>query len=95
MIHRGNVQLPAVRQMNRERYERHFVNQLSDVVRHILRRKLLRPGVNGKERKSDVALAKLWLGETLLWGSAAIVIGLVIGLSRQVKTATHETAEMR
>jgi drug/metabolite transporter (DMT)-like permease len=46
-----------------------------------------------------LALAKLWLGEKLhwghLWGSAAIVIGLVIGLSRQVKTATHETAEPR
>jgi drug/metabolite transporter (DMT)-like permease len=43
-----------------------------------------------------VALAKLWLGETLhwgqLWGSAAIVIGIVIGLSRQVRTAAHETA---
>ena len=40
-----------------------------------------------------VALAKLWLGEALhwgqLWGSAAIVLGLVIGLSRQVKAATH------
>jgi drug/metabolite transporter (DMT)-like permease len=38
-----------------------------------------------------VALARLWLGETLhwghLWGSAAIVIGLVIGLSRQIKPA--------
>jgi drug/metabolite transporter (DMT)-like permease len=36
-----------------------------------------------------VALARLWLGETLhwgqFWGSAAIVAGLVIGLSRQVK----------
>jgi drug/metabolite transporter (DMT)-like permease len=36
-----------------------------------------------------VALANLWLGEALhwgqLWGSAAIVLGLVIGLSRQVK----------
>jgi drug/metabolite transporter (DMT)-like permease len=36
-----------------------------------------------------VALARLWLGETLhwgqLWGSAAIVAGLVIGLSRQVR----------
>ena len=40
-----------------------------------------------------VALAKLWLGEALhwgqLWGSAAIVLGLVIGLSRQVKTAAR------
>jgi len=40
-----------------------------------------------------VAVAKLWLGETLhwghLWGSAAIVVGLVIGLSRQVKTAKN------
>jgi drug/metabolite transporter (DMT)-like permease len=38
-----------------------------------------------------VALAKLWLGETLhwgqLWGSVAIVIGLAIGLSRQVTRA--------
>jgi hypothetical protein len=38
-----------------------------------------------------VALAKLWLGETLhwgqLWGSVAIVVGLVIGLSRQVTRA--------
>lgn len=37
-----------------------------------------------------VVIAKLWVGETLhwgqLWGSAAIVLGLVIGLSRQVKT---------
>jgi drug/metabolite transporter (DMT)-like permease len=45
-----------------------------------------------------VALAKVWLGETLhwgqLWGSAAIVLGLVIGLSRQMK-AIHETAETR
>ena len=36
-----------------------------------------------------VALARLWLGETLhwgqLWGSAAIVVGLVIGLSRQLR----------
>jgi drug/metabolite transporter (DMT)-like permease len=35
-----------------------------------------------------VALATLWLGESLhwgqLWGSAAIVVGLVIGLSRQI-----------
>jgi len=41
-----------------------------------------------------LALAKLWLGETLhwgqLWGSVAIVLGLVVGLSRQVKTATDE-----
>ena len=44
-----------------------------------------------------VALAKLWLGETLhwgqLWGSAAIVLGLVIGLSRQVKSVKHPTAQ--
>jgi drug/metabolite transporter (DMT)-like permease len=43
-----------------------------------------------------VALARLWLGETLhwgqLWGSAAIVAGLVIGLSRQVRTATRAGA---
>jgi len=36
-----------------------------------------------------VALANLWLGETLhwgqLWGSAAIVAGLILGLSRQIK----------
>ena len=36
-----------------------------------------------------VALAKLWLGENLhwgqLWGSAAIVAGLIVGLSRQIK----------
>jgi len=36
-----------------------------------------------------VTLARLWLGETLhwgqLWGSAAIVAGLAIGLSRQIK----------
>jgi drug/metabolite transporter (DMT)-like permease len=38
-----------------------------------------------------VALAKLWLGETLHWGqlwrSLTIVVGLVIGLSRQIKKA--------
>jgi len=37
-------------------------------------------------------IASLWLGESLhwghLWGSAAIVIGLVIGLSRQIKSST-------
>ncbi len=36
-----------------------------------------------------VAIARLWLGETLhwgqFWGSAAIVVGLVIGLSRQIR----------
>jgi drug/metabolite transporter (DMT)-like permease len=36
-----------------------------------------------------VALARLWLGETLhwgqLWGSVAIVVGLVLGLSRQIR----------
>jgi drug/metabolite transporter (DMT)-like permease len=41
-----------------------------------------------------VALAKSWLGETLhwgqLWGSAAIVAGLVIGLSRQINTRSAE-----
>lgn len=35
-----------------------------------------------------VALAKFWLGETLhwgqLWGSVAIVVGLMVGLSRQI-----------
>ncbi len=38
-----------------------------------------------------VVLARLWLGETLhwgqLWGSVAIVAGLVIGLSRQIQSA--------
>jgi drug/metabolite transporter (DMT)-like permease len=41
-----------------------------------------------------VALARLWLGETLhwgqLWGSAAIVVGLAIGLSRQINTRPPE-----
>ena len=36
-----------------------------------------------------VVLARLWLGEVLhwgqLWGSAAIVAGLVLGLSRHIK----------
>lgn len=36
-----------------------------------------------------VLIARLWLGESLhwgqLWGSVAIVIGLVVGLSRQVR----------
>jgi O-acetylserine/cysteine efflux transporter len=36
-----------------------------------------------------VAIAALWLGEPLhwsqLWGSLAIILGLVIGLSRQVR----------
>jgi len=40
-----------------------------------------------------VAVAGLWLGEPLhwgqLWGSVAIVLGLVVGLSRQVKTSEH------
>jgi drug/metabolite transporter (DMT)-like permease len=40
-----------------------------------------------------VALARLWLGEELhwgqLWGSAAIVAGLVIGLSRQIARDRH------
>ncbi|MBI3853239.1 MAG: DMT family transporter [Verrucomicrobia bacterium] len=39
-----------------------------------------------------IAVAGLWLGEPLhrgqFWGSVAIVTGLVIGLSRQVKTET-------
>lgn len=40
-----------------------------------------------------VALARLWLGESLhwgqFWGSTAIVVGLVIGLSRQIKPANR------
>lgn len=44
-----------------------------------------------------VALARLWLGETLhwgqLWGSAVIVAGLLIGLSRQVRTVPRRAAE--
>jgi len=44
-----------------------------------------------------VALARLWLGETLhwgqLWGSTAIVVGLVIGLSRQIKPATRSQSQ--
>ncbi len=43
---------------------------------------------------SGVIIAKLWLGEALhwgqLWGSAAIVVGLVIGLSRQIKPRTTQ-----
>ena len=43
-----------------------------------------------------VALARFWLGETLhwgqLWGSVAIVAGLVIGLSRQIKKSAGDTA---
>jgi len=46
-----------------------------------------------------VALARLWLGEALhwgqLWGSVAIVVGLVIGLSRQVRAATGAAVETR
>ncbi|MEK7706983.1 MAG: DMT family transporter [Verrucomicrobiota bacterium] len=38
-----------------------------------------------------VLIAKVWLGEALhwgqLWGSLAIVLGLVVGLSRQIKTS--------
>lgn len=38
-----------------------------------------------------VLIAKLWLGESLhwgqLWGSMAIVVGLVVGLSRQIKSS--------
>jgi drug/metabolite transporter (DMT)-like permease len=45
-----------------------------------------------------LVLARLWLGEELhwgqLWGGVVIVVGLVIGLSRQVKTATREIAEV-
>lgn len=41
-----------------------------------------------------VALAKLWLDETLhwgqLWGSLTIVAGLVIGLSRQIRQVPRE-----
>jgi len=40
---------------------------------------------------AGIALAAIWLREPLhwgqLWGSLAIVIGLVIGLSRQIKPA--------
>ncbi len=43
-----------------------------------------------------VALARLWLGETLhwgqLWGSAAIVAGLAIGLSRQINARSAESS---
>ena len=45
-----------------------------------------------------VLIAKLWLDESLhwgqLWGSVAIVVGLVVGLSRQIKTSAEvETPE--
>jgi drug/metabolite transporter (DMT)-like permease len=47
---------------------------------------------------SGVLIARLWLGESLhwghLWGSLAIVLGLVVGLSRQVKSpAAVETMQ--
>jgi len=42
-----------------------------------------------------VAIAALWLGEKLhwgqLWGSAAIVLGLVVGLSRQIEPTEKVT----
>jgi drug/metabolite transporter (DMT)-like permease len=42
-----------------------------------------------------VALATLWVGESLnwaqLWGSLAIIAGLVLGLSRQIKTTRQAT----
>ena len=39
-----------------------------------------------------VLIARIWLGESLhwgqLWGSAMIVVGLVVGLSRQIRKST-------
>lgn len=44
-------------------------------------------------------IAKLWLGESLhwgqLWGSVAIVVGLVVGLSRQIKTSSDAETPKR
>jgi len=38
-------------------------------------------------------IARVWLGEALhwgqLWGSLAIVVGLVVGLSRQIKSSAE------
>jgi drug/metabolite transporter (DMT)-like permease len=45
------------------------------------------------------AIAALWLGEKLHWGhllgSATIVAGLVLGLSRQIKKPAAAAAEAR
>ena len=48
---------------------------------------------------AGIAIAYFWLHEPLhlgqLWGSLAIVAGLILGLSRQIKTEPVATAELR